>query len=238
MRMNLKHPKRSTIIKICGITSLQDAISAVELGADLIGLNLVGGPRKITPATAHQFAAHPVLAGKVVVLLDNWPVPWIESPSMQPAIVGVQFYGPLDRPAMNRLQHHSLQLLLPVQVKNGQSLAAVDAAIVEKSRSITWLLDAHVPGQLGGTGKTFDWSAAKSFARRCSDDGRSRLGVAGGLTPQNVAAAMRELTPHLVDVSSGVEIPGRPGVKSRELMEAFIAAVRCRDQAASGGGEV
>lgn len=237
--MNVPSRFKPIKIKICGITRLGDALSAIELGADLIGLNLVGGPRKITPAAAMQVAVHPVLSGKVVLLLDHWPQEWDAAAPPMDAIFGVQFYGPVDHPAIKEFRRRQLQLLLPVRVENARSLAAIDGQMAAAAEgNVIWLMDAHVPGQLGGTGRTFDWTAAKSFVQRLSVAGESRVGVAGGLTPHNVADAIAQLAPQLVDVSSGVEEPGNPGVKNVKLMAAFISAARRASQAASGGGEV
>ena len=230
--------KQRTLIKICGITNRDDALAAVELGADLIGLNLVGGPRKITPAAAEHIAAHPALAGKVVLLLDHWPCEWeVASPPMA-AIFGVQFYGPVDHPAIQEFCRHKLRLILAVRVENAGSLTAIVRLAAHAPEDVIWLMDTHVAGQLGGTGKTFDWGVAKAFVRRLSVKGEALVGVAGGLTPSNVADAIGQIAPHLVDVSSGVEEPGHPGVKSVKLMTAFVSAAHGATQAASGGGEV
>ncbi len=227
------------LIKICGITNCDDALAAVDLGADLIGLNLVGGPRKITIAAAMQMAIHPTLAGRVVLLLDHWPQEWDVAPPPMDAIFGVQFYGPVDHPAVKEFRRHQLQLILPVRVENASSLMAIDGQMaVAVAGKVIWLMDTHVPGQMGGTGRTFDWGVAKTFVRRLSAEGEALVGVAGGLTPHNVADAIAQLAPHLVDVSSGVEEPGHPGVKSVKRMAAFISAARWASQAASGGGEV
>ena len=200
---------------------------AINLGADLIGLNLVAGPRKITPSLAMEIAADPLVRGKAVLLVRDWPGEWDAAIPEAGLLAGVQYYGPLDHPCVMRFAALSMPLFLPVRVADAQSLATVaeHAPLVAGAR-VTWLLDSHAPGKLGGTGQVFDWSLAKEFARRFAGDGETRWGVAGGLTPHNVADAIRELAPDLVDVSSGVEEPGRPGIKNRDFVRDFIAAAR------------
>lgn len=144
--MNPQRYKRSTLIKFCGITNVQDAISAIEVGADLIGLNLVGGPRKIMPAAAEQIAAHPELVGKEVVLLDHWPPAWVVSAPLKTTIFGVQFYGPVGHPAVAQIRQQPFKLHLPVRVENTISLTAIDgqrADCAQTVTSVSWLMKGN-----------------------------------------------------------------------------------------------
>ncbi len=219
--------RRTRQIKICGVTRASDARMAVELGADLIGLNLVAGSRKIALSLAMEIAADPLVRGKAVLLVRDWPGEWDAAAPEAGLLAGVQYYGPLDHPCVMRFAALSMPLFLPVRVADAQSLATVaEHASLVAGADVTWLLDSHAPGKLGGTGQVFDWSLAKEFARRFAGVGEMRWGVAGGLTPHNVADAIRELAPDLVDVSSGVEEPGRPGIKNRDFVRDFIAAAR------------
>jgi phosphoribosylanthranilate isomerase len=227
MRNSSPGERQRAQIKICGITSAGDARMAVELGADLIGLNLVAGPRKITLSLAMEIATDPHVRGKAVLLVRDWPGEWDAAAPEAGILAGVQYYGPLDHPCVMRFVGLSLPLFLPVRVADAQSLAKVaEHAPLVAGAKVTWLLDSHAPGKLGGTGQVFDWSLAKEFARRFAGNGEMRWGLAGGLTPHNVADAIQELAPDLVDVSSGVEEPGRPGVKNRDLVRDFVAATR------------
>ena len=201
---------------------------AVELGADLIGLNLVAGPRKIPFSAAMEIAADPSVRGRAVLLLGDWPAEWDHSPPEKELLAGVQFYGPMDHPAVQRLVRLRLPIYFPLQIRDIQSLDSIGELLRRNTLAdVLWLLDSHVPGKLGGSGQVFDWSVAVEFSRRFIQGTSVRWGVAGGLTPHNVADAIRELAPDLVDVSSGVEEAGRPGIKRRERVREFIAAV-CR----------
>ena len=93
-------------------------------------------------------------------------------------------------------------------------------ALAERFAGEPLLVDAFVPGELGGTGQLADWSLAERLARA------RKVVLAGGLAPTNVASAVRSVRPFGVDVASGVELPGRPGEKDWAAVEAFIRAAR------------
>jgi phosphoribosylanthranilate isomerase len=99
---------------------------------------------------------------------------------------------------------------------------SLEGAFDDLSSDATLLLDAHDPVRHGGTGRTIDWARAAAIATR------RRVMLAGGLTPDNVADAIRQVKPYGVDVASGIE--ERPGIKSAAAMKAFVAAVREADQ--------
>jgi phosphoribosylanthranilate isomerase len=237
--MSARPRPRSIKIKICGITNIDDALMAIDLGADYIGLNLVAGRRKISLGDAMQIARHVTLNGRAVLLLDHWPQEWDAAPPSMDVLFGVQFYGPVDHPSVMQFRRQRLKLLFPLRVENADSLVAIDRHMIHMpADDVIWLLDAHAAGQLGGTGQTFNWSLAQRWVERFAGSNQPLIGVAGGLTPHNVADAIGQISPDLVDVSSGVEEPGRPGIKNPGLIEAFIKAVRGVNQAASGGGKV
>lgn len=200
-----------TRIKICGMTRPLDVDAAVELGADAVGFVLwAGSPRGVTPADAAALARRlPAFVTPVAVLVDP------DEDDLARAVndVGcrvVQVHGTM---APTALAGRACRLVRAVRLADdagGVVPAAEDGVDV--------LLDAHDPVRHGGTGRTIDWARAASVARR------RRTILAGGLTPGNVAEAVRTVRPYGVDVASGVETA--PGIKDRAAIEAFVAAVR------------
>jgi phosphoribosylanthranilate isomerase len=196
-------------VKICGITSVADAEMCVNAGADALGLNFWSGSvRGCDEATARAIAQ--AVAGRVLlvgVFVDAGP----SELARVKASVGLgclQLHG--EEPAA------LVQQFLPHAYK---ALRVRDGSAVETARSFPGehiLLDAYVAGLPGGTGATFDWNVAKAVAAE------RKLTLAGGLTPDNVAEAVRAVSPYCVDTASGVE--SSPGVKSRSLIEAFVQA--------------
>jgi phosphoribosylanthranilate isomerase len=209
-----------TDIKFCGLTRRHDADYAASLGARFCGVIFAGGPRVVTPEHAveilpsgiarvgvfgaqptEEIAAMAAAVGLDVVQLHNDPT--VEDVERLRPLFGGAIWAAV-RPATDDL---------PLSVDG--LFAAADAV----------LLDARVPGVLGGTGKTLHWVAlARTVDRARGATGR--LVLAGGLTAQNVAAAIGALSPDVVDVSSGVE--RAPGVKDHARMEAFAAAALSR----------
>lgn len=205
----------ATHVKICGVTTIEDALLAADLGASAIGLNFVtGSPRRIDAARARAIAqAVHDAKGKGIL------------------VVGVVADMPLDamralvrETGLDCLQLHSdeppevLEPLLPHAYKAVRIASAEDVARASAYPGDYLLVDAKVEGALGGTGATFDWSLVRELART------RKLTLAGGLTPDNVARAVRELEPYCVDVASGVE--RSPGVKDEGKMRAFVEAAR------------
>jgi phosphoribosylanthranilate isomerase len=206
----------ATWVKICGITNLEDAELALAAGADALGINLVQGSkravdRETATRIADRFRDRCVL---VAVVADQ----------------GAQALAELRRAlGVDWLQLHGaeapdeLELLLPFAFKAVAIADARDVAHAGEFGGARLLVDAKVPGQLGGTGQRFDWSLALALCK--SRD----LIVAGGLTPDNVAAAVRELRPFGVDVASGVENAGTPRRKDPDKVAGFVRAVRGAD---------
>jgi len=201
----------SVRIKICGLTRLEDALAAVRLGADALGFNFwPGSKRYIPPGKAREIIrALPPLVTTVGVFVD----PSHEEASAAAALSGVQvlqLHGD-EPPALCR--SFQLPVVKGLRVAGPESLAALDAY----PGVAGFLLDAASAGY-GGSGLTFDWSLARAAAARAT------VLLAGGLTPANVAEAVRTVRPYAVDVASGVE--SSPGVKDHALMARFIAAAR------------
>ncbi|HEU5182022.1 MAG TPA: phosphoribosylanthranilate isomerase [Candidatus Polarisedimenticolia bacterium] len=199
-------------IKFCGITRRADLEAAAAAGADAVGVILVAGtPRSLDPARARDLlrSAPPFLA-RVGVFADEDPIR-IRRIREDLGLTAVQLHGsesPGHCAAVGGVRIKTLR------VREDFSPASMEPFDVE-----AFLLEAPVPGALGGGGVAFDWSRLAThgaFGRR--------IIVAGGLTPDNVAEAVHLLRPYGVDVSSGVE--QSPGVKDAKRMEDFVRAVR------------
>ncbi len=206
-------------VKICGITSVEDAEMCVDAGADAIGLNFwPGSVRVCDEGIAKQIAA--AIAGRAL-LVGVFVDASAEELARVQAAVGLgclQLHGEEPPDLVQRFLPHAYKAL---RVRDG---SAIEAAQRFPGEHI--LLDAYVAGLPGGTGATFDWSVAAVVAK-----GR-KLTLAGGLTPDNVAEAVRVVSPYCVDTASGVETS--PGIKSPTLVRAFIQAARthpCPDAA-------
>jgi phosphoribosylanthranilate isomerase len=199
-------------VKICGVTSVEDALVAVDAGASAIGLNFVpASPRCIDSARARAIARAIGDRALVVGVVANLSVEAMRALKEDAELGCLQLHG--DEPA------EALVALLPHAYKAVRIATAEDAAHAARFAGEHLLVDAKVSGALGGTGATFDWSLVTSLARA------RKLTLAGGLTPDNVAEAVRALRPYCVDVASGVERAGSrsPGAKDAARMRAFIA---------------
>jgi phosphoribosylanthranilate isomerase len=207
-------PER-TRIKICGIREAGDARVAAEAGADAIGLVFYeASPRYLTPGAAARIAAGLppfVMAvglfvnpteGEVRGILDRVPLDLLQFHGDETA----EFCERFDRPYIR-----------VVRMEAGTDLVEY-AHRFPRARAL--LLDAHVPGQAGGTGKTFDWADIPR-------DLPIPVILSGGLTASNVGRAVREVRPWAVDVSSGVE--ASRGVKDPRKIVEFIRSVRSED---------
>jgi len=200
-----------TWIKICGVTNVTDAERVVQLGVDALGLNFVhGSKRRVTVEQARGIVAQVQGRIELVAVVRDPTDLEVKELRDELGIQWLQLHG--DEPAAR------VSRLLPQAFK---AVAIEDAADARKASSFPGerlLVDTKVSGGSGGTGKVFDWQLVTDLARD------RKLILAGGLTPQNVAAAVRVLGPYGVDVASGVELV--PGVKDDELMTAFVLAVR------------
>jgi phosphoribosylanthranilate isomerase len=197
-------------VKICGITSVRDATESIRLGARAIGLNFIAtSPRFISIERAREIAraVHAMGTRLVVVgVVADLPASELRALSKEAELDCLQLHGD-EAP-------DAVVPLLPHAYKAVRIAKATDVARARAFPGEHLLVDAKVEGVLGGTGVTFDWSLVKELARE------RKLTLAGGLTPENVAAAVVALEPYCVDVSSGVE--SAPGVKDLEKVRAFI----------------
>lgn len=202
-----------TRVKVCGITSLEDARAALEAGADMLGFNFYArSPRCVSPAEARGIVESLPRRVSCIGVFVNEPSPAeVERIAREAGLHAVQLHGDETPEFCRGLRGLTIIKALRVGADyDAESAAAYDADAV--------LLDAYVAGERGGTGHTFDWTLA-SLTR----DRVPRLFLAGGLNPDNVASAVAAVRPYAVDVCSGVETA--PGRKSSELMRRFVQAV-------------
>lgn len=199
-----------TAIKICGITRQEDADEAVALAVDALGFVLwEGSPRYAGfEAAARIVRTLPPFITPVAVVVSPTQVELERA--FDAGCRVVQVHGVADEKTVGR---GPWRLVRAVTLADGPG--GIDPTAGDE---IPVLLDARDPTRHGGTGQTIDWArAAEVAARRC-------VILAGGLTPDNVAEAIRTVKPYGVDVASGVE--RRPGVKDARAMQAFVEAVR------------
>lgn len=202
-------------IKICGITRAEDAREAVRLGAWAIGLNhWEGSPRRCDPAVAAEISAELRRRVEVVGVFVNASLDELAAAAEDESLTMLQLHGD-EGPAFCReaARKTGLKVIKALRVRSSADVQAAEAY-----RTDFHLLDAHRPGQPGGTGESFDWELVAG--RRSSVP----LVLAGGLKPGNVAAAIEAASPFAVDVASGVE--AEPGIKDHELMAEFVDRAR------------
>lgn len=201
-----------THIKICGITRLEDALLAVELGADALGFILYPkSPRCILPAEARAIIDRlPPFITPVAVVVNETAAA-VNALLAETGCRAAQVHG-VDAP------DYPLQVQAPVILVISVA-SPVDLAMPEYCRHArAVLLDTKAPGQYGGTGKTFDWT----IAHEAKALGKPII-LAGGLTPENVGAAIRIADPYAVDLNSGIE--QAPGMKDPEKIRAAFTAI-------------
>ena len=205
-------------VKICGIRRPEDAVAAAEAGADAIGLVFAESPRQVSVAQAQAvLAALPPFVTPVALFVNES----LGSMLGKCEILGirtVQLHGD-EPPKVAR----DLAVAGVCVIRGFRIGGEADLEELKGYPAAAYLLDAKVAGKRGGTGVALDWT----LAARTTPLGRIIL--AGGLTPDNVAEAVRRVRPYAVDVSSGVE--SAPGVKDAAKVRAFVAAAR----AAMGG---
>ncbi len=238
-----------TLVKICGIRTVEEGLAALDAGADWLGFVLWPGSRRAIDA---------VQAASVAAALRQARPGWAAvgvfvNPSADEVRRAVETCG-LDWVQLSGEEAEGFTCQVPARVLKavrvrpgeeaavaqhvGQRLARAGAgaahslhpltrereapgAVRQDAQGATYLLDTHRDGWYGGTGRTFNWGALAAIGPVCF--------VAGGLHPDNVAVALAALSPRGVDVSSGVERPG--GGKDPRLMRAFVEAVRTHDLA-------
>lgn len=201
-------------VKVCGIVVESDAEACVLAGVSALGVNLVVGSKRCVSVERAR-AISRVVRGHATVfgVVAGGDLDELRRLRVEAELDVLQLHGD-ESPA-------TVQALLPAVVKAVRIGDEADVAAADRYEGALLLLDAKVQGALGGTGKTFPWSLAEPLARR------RRVIVAGGLTPDNVAEAVRRVRPYGVDTASGVERrAGAPGEKDAELVRRFVAEAR------------
>jgi phosphoribosylanthranilate isomerase len=194
-------------VKICGITNRADASAAVAAGAAALGFNFYPpSPRYVTPEVAAEIVAQLPRALCTVGVFVNEPRERVAAIARQVGLTALQFHGE-EPPELCR--GWTQKVLKAIRVCDAHAAANAQRYAVDFI-----LADAYVEGQRGGTGRRIVPILLEGFERR-------RLILAGGLTAENVAQAVRTVHPFAVDVASGVE--RAPGQKDVTLMRRFIA---------------
>ncbi len=215
--VNLELPADRVAVKICGITNRDDALAAVDAGADLLGFNTWHGTKRFMDIArnADWIAALPRLIVRVALLVNATPEETERIAALE-CVDALQFHGDEDAAFCRWAAGMGKPVIKALRAKDRAVLAhAGDFS----TRHI--LLDAHVPGEFGGTGARVDLALACEFKRA---NPALSLWLAGGLTPENAAEAVRAVRPAVVDVSSGVEF--EPGRKDAAKMRAFAQAAK------------
>ena len=201
-----------TRVKICGITNVKDAISAVNAGADAIGLVFYApSPRFVSIEQAQQIVAAMPPFVSVVALFVNALPRRIKTVLAQVRIDIVQFHGDETRGDCEQIK---LPYYKAIRVKADTNLLQYEA---EFSSAKALLLDTHSDAAFGGTGQVFDWGLIPQNLTK-------PVILAGGLTAENVALGIKQVRPYAVDVSGGVE--QSKGVKDVAKIAAFMHAVK------------
>lgn len=199
-------------VKICGLTRPQDVQACVAAGADAVGFVFTKSPRQISPAKASELSLLVPSGVLKVGLFLNQSAALVEQVLDEVDLDVLQFHG---TETAEDCRQYDLPYLKSVSMLDN---SALHLAANTYADALGLLLDSHVAGQAGGSGKVFDWSLVSH--------GKIPVWLAGGLNPDNVAAAVIQAKPFAVDVSSGVE--SSPGIKSAEKITAFINAARGR----------
>ena len=201
-----------TRVKICGITNVADGLAATEAGADMIGLMFYeSSPRHITLARALEISrAMPLFLMRVGVFV-NAPADFVLRAIGECNLTMLQFHGDETSDFCTQF---GLMNMKAIRVRDAESLTQL-----ENYQTDAFLLDAHSRNGLGGTGEKFNWDLAVEAQKFGKP-----IFLAGGLTPENVADAVRIVHPFGVDVSSGVE--SAPGIKDHAKVKSFITAAK------------
>jgi phosphoribosylanthranilate isomerase len=197
-----------THVKICGLTSLADARICLDAGADAIGLNFWPKSARYCQESVARAIADAVRGQALIVgVFVDASREEIARIAREVGLECVQLHGDEPPELLAEFLPHAYKALRVRGPKIAQEVARYGGEHV--------LLDAYVKGMPGGTGEPFDWALAEGVARA------RKLTLAGGLTPDNVAEAVRAVRPYCVDVASGVE--SAPGVKDAALVSRFVS---------------
>jgi phosphoribosylanthranilate isomerase len=198
-------------VKICGLTNYDDAVAAMDMGADLLGFNFYpDSPRYVTPEKAGR------IINKLPGFMDtagvfvNESVEHIHKTKAVCPLDWVQLHGDEDPAFCRLLLTHNVKTMKAIRVKNQKDIERADSFFTDAV-----LLDAFDPDKYGGTGLTFDWNIIGHISKR--------VFLAGGINPDNAVAAV-ELGVYGIDVCSGIE--SRPGKKDHRKMRKLFDNIR------------
>jgi phosphoribosylanthranilate isomerase len=215
--VKLELPAGRVAVKICGLTNRDDALAAIEAGADFLGFNTWRGSRRFIDLEQHAewIAKLPRDAARVALLVNASREETTRIARM-PFVDALQLHGDEDAAFCAWAASLGRPLIKAIRLRDASSIAGAAGF-----STADVLLDAHVPGEYGGTGAQAEIDLVRRFRL---EHPALRLWLAGGLRAENVAAAIRAAQPAAVDVSSGVEfVPGR---KDSAKMRAFVEAAR------------
>jgi phosphoribosylanthranilate isomerase len=209
-------------IKICANTTLEDAQLAADAGADAVGFVFAPSPRRVTAAQVAAITPHlPAELEKIGVFVDD-ALDEICATVRECGLTGVQLHSAAGSGVTARLRASYGMRLRVLRVVHFGPGAANDAATIKADENVDAILvDSRTATAVGGTGVAFDWASARETLFQGTG---ARMVAAGGLTPENVAEAIRTLRPWGVDVASGVEMS--PGRKDPRKVRDFIANAR------------
>ena len=211
-----------SVVKICGLTRPADAAHAEQSGAHYLGAILAGGPRLLSTEKARTVLGPPRHGVRRVAVFGDQSAEAVIRTARELALDVIQLHGHRTAEEAAHIGAVSGCMVWPVLRIAGTELPPDAEVLAAVQRTL--VIDAHVVGQLGGTGVALDWNGLAESVRRL----RARvpglmLVLAGGLRAENVGEAMRLLSPAVVDVSSGVE--NAPGVKDPVRVQQFVQAV-------------
>lgn len=203
-----------TYVKVCGITNLEDALAAVTAGANMLGFNFYRpSPRYLDPHSAREIIDRvPAEVLTVGVFVNEESPAIVEQIADTAGVAAVQLHGDESPEFCRRFKHRYVIKVLAARQD-------FDPARVRDYDVTAIMLDAFDKDSRGGTGQTIDWSLARRTRELVP-----RLFLAGGLSPENVAAAISAVEPYAVDACSALEIS--PGRKDAQRIRAFVEAVR------------
>jgi phosphoribosylanthranilate isomerase len=204
-----------TLVKICGITNLDDALAAVDAGADALGFNFYArSPRYISPANAREITNHLSRSVLKVGVFVNEGLQSVSRILTEAGLSAVQLHGDESPDYCREL--NSIFVIKAFGATHNLDFTSykVDAIMLDTKDDLL----------RGGTGRVFDWSIAQRANRSSANNSKTKLFLAGGLSPENVAEAIAKVKPYAVDACSSLEVT--PGKKNHDRVRAFVNAVR------------
>ena len=207
-----------TLVKICGITNVEDALAAVDAGADALGFNFYPrSPRYISPANAREIIDQLPESVLTVGVFVNEEIQSVSRILTQARLSAVQLHG-------DESPEYCRELAGKYVIKAFGAGNKFDWSAVDRYDVQAIMLDTKDDLLRGGTGRVFDWTIAQRANGSAANRSTPKLFLAGGLSPENVAEAIATVQPYAVDACSSLE--QTPGKKNHQRLRAFVNAVR------------